>query len=260
MIQITDTNTKDKLSLSQRHGGGGVISESHDSSNISITLYDGEGKTQYSFDPRDREEINEKDLEGLGGRAREDILKSMSDREIVIRAWESHSWWYKKAEYEEGLKRWLEGGGGALEAEDGFKQGVWESIKELRGFTAGNIFTGLRWEFLELGLNGIDPRDFSCYEGEEVGEMLERKDKEWKKLVYPGVLEFRDAPWVRIEEADPPNPRVYVVRMGDDRVGLVQRRGDVKLKKRDMVWLIGTDRALYYEIKGEYNARGVRIK
>jgi len=27
-----------------------------------------------------------------------------------------------------------------------------------------------------------------------------------------------------------------------------------------MVWLTGTDRALYYEIKGEYNARGVRIK
>ena len=172
MIQATADKRSD--------GRGGVIQTFAEMDTVSITLYDGRGKTQYSFDPRDREEINEKDLEGLGGRAREDILKSMSDREIVIRAWESHSWWYTKAEYEEGLKRWLEGGGGALEAEDGFKQGVWESIKELRRFTAGNIFTGLRWEFLELGLNGIDPRDFSCYEGEEVGEMLERKAKEWR--------------------------------------------------------------------------------
>ena len=250
---ISDTNIKDKLSSYRGNGGGGVVQKSAEPANISISLYDGGGKTRYSFDPRDREEINERDLEGLRDQAKGEILSSMADREIVVRAWESHSWWYNKEEYESGLSRWLEGG-------EEFEESIFGSIKELRAYTEGNIFTGLRWEFLELGLNGIDPRDFCCYEGEEVGEMLERKDKEWKKLVYPQVLGFRDTPWVRIEDADPPNPRVYVVRMGDGREALVQRRGDVSLKKRDMVWILGTDRELYYEIKGEYNARGVRIR
>ena len=236
---------------------GRVISESYESTNIYITLYDERGKTQYSFDPRDREEINEKDLEEVDKEVRREILTSMSEQEIIMRAWRSHSWWYKKEEYEEGLKRWLEKKDNNTRK---FRDKVMKSINGLREETLGNIFKGLRWEFLELGLNGIDPRNFSCYEGELVGEMLERKEEEWKKLVYPELLQFDDAPWVRIEEANPPNPRVYVVRMLDGHVGLVQRRGDVKLKRRDMVWLTETDRDLYYEIKGDYNGRGVRMR
>jgi len=237
--------------------GGGVISLPKETTNIYITLYDGEGKTQYSFDPRDREEINEKDLEELNKDVRREILTSMSEQEIIMRAWRSHSWWYKKEEYEEGLKRWLEEKDNNTRK---FRDKVMESVNGLREETSGNIFKGLRWEFLELGLNGIDPRNFSCYEGEFIKEMLERKEEEWKKLVYPGVLEFKDAPWVRVEDANPPNTRVYVIRMSDGQIGLVQRRGDVKLKKRDMVWLTETDRDLYYEIKGDYNGRGVRMR
>ena len=82
--------------------GGRVISLPKETTNIYITLYDGEGKTQYSFDPRDREEINEKDLEELNKDVRREILTSMSEQEIIMRAWRSHSWWYKKEEYDEG--------------------------------------------------------------------------------------------------------------------------------------------------------------